>query len=63
MVDKLARRDAISALKKATLDSAQAQQIEANGWDAKELAKEFGEFEYQTMRSSVLKHQDPHRRP
>jgi polyribonucleotide nucleotidyltransferase len=28
--------------------------IEANGWDAKEVSKEFGEFEYQTMRHSVL---------
>ncbi len=53
ITDKLARRDAISALKKATLEALKPQ-VEANGWDAKELAKEFGEFEYQTMRSSVL---------
>ena len=53
IVDKLARRDAIAALKKATLDSLKPN-IEANGWDAKEVSKEFGEFEYQTMRHSVL---------
>jgi polyribonucleotide nucleotidyltransferase len=51
--DKLARRDAISALKKSTLESLKTQ-IEANAWDAKELSKEFGEFEYQTMRNAVL---------
>jgi polyribonucleotide nucleotidyltransferase len=51
--DKLARRDAISALKKATLESLKPQ-CEANGWDPKELSKEFGELEYQTMRSAVL---------
>jgi polyribonucleotide nucleotidyltransferase len=51
--DKLARRDAISALKKATLDGLKPQ-CEANGWDPKELSKEFGELEYQTMRGAVL---------
>jgi polyribonucleotide nucleotidyltransferase len=51
--DKLARRDAISTLKKATLEALKPQ-IEANGWDVKELGKEFGELEYQTMRNAVL---------
>ncbi len=51
--DKLARRDAISALKKEVVAGLQAQ-IEANGWDAVEAGKEFGELEYQTLRSSVL---------
>ncbi len=51
--DKLERRDAISALKKDVLTGLAAQ-IEANGWSAAEASKEFGELEYQTMRSSVL---------
>ncbi len=51
--DKLERRDAISALKKATLESLAAQ-IEANGWSTGEVSKEFGELEYQTMRAAVL---------
>jgi len=52
--DKLARRDAISALKKSVLESLKPQ-AEANGWNLAELSKEFGEFEYSTMRDSVLK--------
>ncbi|WP_146909232.1 polyribonucleotide nucleotidyltransferase [Arenimonas daejeonensis] len=52
--DKLERKDAISAVKKEVLASL-APQIEANGWNAADLAKEFGEFEYSTMRDSVLK--------
>ncbi|MFY2765152.1 polyribonucleotide nucleotidyltransferase [Arenimonas sp. MALMAid1274] len=52
--DKLERKDAISAVKKEVLASL-APQIEANGWNAAELSKEFGEFEYSTMRNSVLK--------
>ncbi len=52
--DKLQRRDAIAALKKETIESLRAQ-AEQNGWTAAELAKEFGELEYQTMRASVLK--------
>jgi len=52
--DKLARRDAISAVKKEVIASL-APQIEANGWNAADLSKEFGEFEYSTMRDSVLK--------
>jgi polyribonucleotide nucleotidyltransferase len=52
--DKLARRDAISALKKDVLESLKPQ-AEANGWNLADLGKEFGELEYSTMRDSVLK--------
>ena len=52
--DKLARRDAISALKKDVLESLKPQ-AEANGWNLADLGKEFGELEYSTMRESVLK--------
>ena len=52
--DKLERKEAISAVKKEVIASL-APQIEANGWNAADLAKEFGEFEYSTMRESVLK--------
>ena len=52
--DKLERKDAISAVKKEVIASL-APQIEANGWSVAELSKEFGEFEYSTMRDSVLK--------
>ncbi|MBW8312301.1 MAG: polyribonucleotide nucleotidyltransferase [Rhizobium sp.] len=52
--DKLARRDAISALKKEVLESLKPQ-AEANGWNLADLGKEFGELEYSTMRDSVLK--------
>src|SRR5690606_15490057 len=51
--DKLQRRDAISQLRKDTL-AAMAPQCEANGWLPADLAKEFGELEYQTMRQQVL---------
>ncbi len=51
--DKLERKDAISALKKDVM-AGLAGQIEANGWNAAEASKEFGELEYQTMRNSVL---------
>ena len=51
--DKLERKDAISALKKDVMTSL-ASQIEANGWKPAELSKEFGEFEYETMRGAVL---------
>ena len=51
--DKLERKDAISALKKDVMASL-ASQIEANGWKPAELSKEFGEFEYETMRGAVL---------
>ena len=52
--DKLERRDAMSALKKEVLTSLKAD-AESNGWVAADMAKEFGELEYQTMRASVLK--------
>ncbi len=51
--DKLERKDAISALKKDVM-AGLAGHIEANGWNAGEASKEFGELEYQTMRNSVL---------
>ncbi|MBS0557395.1 MAG: polyribonucleotide nucleotidyltransferase [Proteobacteria bacterium] len=51
--DKLQRRDAISAIKADTL-AALAGQAEAQKWATAELAKEFGELEYRTMRDSVL---------
>src|SRR5690606_38900570 len=51
--DKLQRRDAIAALKKDVLQSL-AGRAEAEGWSAADLSKEFGELEYQTMRSAVL---------
>ncbi|HEX5755170.1 MAG TPA: polyribonucleotide nucleotidyltransferase [Arenimonas sp.] len=51
--DKLARRDAISALKKEVIESLKPQ-AEANGWNLSDLSKEFGELEYSTMRNSVL---------
>ncbi|KGM57216.1 polynucleotide phosphorylase/polyadenylase [Lysobacter arseniciresistens ZS79] len=51
--DKLARRDAISSLKKEVVASLESQ-IEANGWNPAEVSKEFGELEYQTMRNAVL---------
>jgi len=51
--DKLQRRDAIAAIKKDTMQ-ALAGRAEADGWNAGDMAKEFGEFEYRTMRDSVL---------
>jgi len=51
--DKLQRRDAIGALKKNVMETLKAQ-AEAHGWQAGEIAKEFGELEYNTMRASVL---------
>jgi len=52
--DKLQRRDAIAAIKADVMESLKAQ-AEANGWSSADLAKEFGELEYHTMRDSVLK--------
>jgi polyribonucleotide nucleotidyltransferase len=52
--DKLQRRDAIAALKKDTLESLAAT-AEAKGWAAADLAKEFADLEYTTMRQGVLK--------
>ncbi|MFC5568635.1 polyribonucleotide nucleotidyltransferase [Lysobacter yangpyeongensis] len=51
--DKLQRRDAIAAIKKDVLASL-AGRAEADGWSAADMAKEFGELEYRTMRDSVL---------
>ncbi|MBV2209991.1 MAG: polyribonucleotide nucleotidyltransferase [Thermomonas sp.] len=51
--DKLQRRDAISAIKKDVMETL-AGRAEAEGWASAELAKEFGELEYHTLRDSVL---------
>ncbi len=51
--DKLQRRDAIAAIKKDVTESL-AGRVAAEGWSGAELAKEFGELEYRTMRDSVL---------
>ena len=51
--DKIERRDAISALKKEVLGGLKAQ-AETNAWSSGDLAKEFGELEYNTLRASVL---------
>ncbi len=52
--DKLQRRDAISAIKADVLASLKAE-AEQKGWQTADLAKEFAEFEYRTLRDSVLK--------
>ena len=52
--DKLQRRDAISAIKADVL-AALKSEAEAKGWAAADLAKEFAELEYRTLRDSVLK--------
>jgi len=51
--DKLQRRDAISALKKDAMETLKPL-AEKHGWLAADIAKEFGELEYNTMRASVL---------
>ncbi len=51
--DKLQRRDAIAAIKKDVTEQL-AGRVAAEGWNPAELAKEFGELEYRTMRDSVL---------
>jgi polyribonucleotide nucleotidyltransferase len=51
--EKLERRDAISKIKADVMESLKAN-AEASAWAAGDLAKEFGELEYQTMRGSVL---------
>ena len=53
VTDKLQRRDAIAAIRKDTFE-ALAGRVAADGWNSAELAKEFGELEYRTMRDSVL---------
>jgi len=52
--DKLQRRDAISAIKQDVMQ-ALAGRAESENWNAAELAKEFGELEYRTLRDGVLK--------
>jgi len=52
--DKLQRRDAIAAIKADVLESLKSQ-AEENAWDSTDLAKEFAELEYRTLRSGVLK--------
>ncbi|HEX6612367.1 MAG TPA: polyribonucleotide nucleotidyltransferase [Rhodanobacteraceae bacterium] len=52
--DKLQRRDAIAAVKQDVMQSLAAR-AEAESWSAAELAKEFGELEYRTLRDGVLK--------
>jgi len=51
--DKSERRSAISSVKQQALEALQPG-IDANQWSAAELSKEFGEFEYRTLRDSVL---------
>ena len=51
--DKLQRRDAISLAKQDVMQSL-AGRAEAESWNAADLAKEFGELEYRTLRDSVL---------
>ena len=53
VTDKLQRRDAIAAVKSDVMQ-ALAGRAEAEGWNAAEMAKEFDELEYQTLRSAVL---------
>ncbi|WP_445143829.1 polyribonucleotide nucleotidyltransferase [Dyella sp. Tek66A03] len=52
--DKLQRRDAISAIKSDVLASLKGE-AEQKAWAVADLAKEFAELEYHTMRDSVLK--------
>jgi polyribonucleotide nucleotidyltransferase len=52
--DKLARRDAVSALK-ADVKTTLAAQAEANGWTDAAIGNAFGEVEYHTLRNGVLK--------
>ncbi len=51
--DKLQRRDAISAIKSDAM-AALKPEAEARGWAAADMAKEFSELEYRTLRDSVL---------
>ena len=51
--DKLERRDAISTIRSEVLASLEDQKL-ANEWKDADMAKEFGELEYRTMRDSVL---------
>ncbi len=51
--DKLQRRDAIAAIRKNVMEALSGR-AESEGWASADLAKEFGELEYRTMRDSVL---------
>jgi len=52
--DKLQRRDAVAALKSDVLAALKAQ-AEEKGWPAADIAGEFEDLEYRTVRDSVLK--------
>ena len=52
--DKLQRRDAVAALKSDVLSALKAQ-AEEKGWPVADLAGEFEDLEYRTVRDSVLK--------
>ncbi|MEO6689155.1 MAG: polyribonucleotide nucleotidyltransferase, partial [Dokdonella sp.] len=52
--DKLARRDAISAMK-SEVKSAIADKIAAGGWSDGDIGAAFGDIEYRTLREGVLK--------
>ncbi|MBU6198635.1 MAG: polyribonucleotide nucleotidyltransferase, partial [Xanthomonadaceae bacterium] len=51
--DKLQRRDAIAAIRQDVMQ-ALAGRAEAEKWAAADMAKEFGELEYRTLRDAVL---------
>ena len=50
--DKLQRRDAIAAIKADVLASLKSE-AEQKNWQMADLAKEFAELEYRTLRDSV----------
>ncbi|HJR11470.1 MAG TPA: polyribonucleotide nucleotidyltransferase [Rhodanobacteraceae bacterium] len=52
--DKLQRRDAVAALKSDVKETLKAQ-AEEKGWPAADIAGEFEDLEYRTVRDSVLK--------
>jgi len=52
--DKLQRRDAVAALKSDVKEALKAQ-AEEKGWPAADIAAEFEDLEYRTVRDSVLK--------
>jgi len=52
--DKLQRRDAVAALKSDVKEALKAQ-VEEKGWPAADIAGEFEDLEYRTVRDSVLK--------
>jgi polyribonucleotide nucleotidyltransferase len=54
ILDKLQRRDAVSALK-ADVRAALADQAKANGWSDAQITTAFEQVEYHTMRDGVLK--------